>query len=169
MLLVYLYGLGDAPPPTFIPGGDVSGVWVASGSPYLILGEITVPAVDTLIIEPGVEVNFQGHYKLIVNGVLEAAGTETDSILFTAADTSEGWHGIRFVDASNNSYLSYSIIEHGHTSGNGGGIYCYNSNLTISYCTITANEGYFGGGIFCSGGHIMISYCYVTGNAASSG
>ena len=39
---------------TTIPGGNVSGIWDAAGSPYLIEGDITVPAGQTLTIEPGV-------------------------------------------------------------------------------------------------------------------
>ena len=72
---------------TVIPGGSVSGTWTASGSPYLIEGEIVINNRQTLTIESGVEVIFQGHYKLIVNGWLQAIGAESDSILFTAADT----------------------------------------------------------------------------------
>lgn len=160
---------------TNIPGGNVSGTWVVSGSPYLIEGEITVPSDSTLTIEPGVEVNFQGHYKLIVNGFLEAIGTESDSILFTTADTN-GWHGIRFLDAPDSSHLSFCIIKHGHASGvspdtRGGGIYCDNSNPQISHCTITENWACDdGGGIYCTASSPTISWCTITGNrAAESG
>ena len=40
---------------TTIPGGAVSGTWTLSGSPYLIDGDITVLAGQTLTIEPGIE------------------------------------------------------------------------------------------------------------------
>ena len=55
---------------TVIPPGDVSGTWTLGGSPYEIQGEITIPDSSTLTIEPGVLVEFQGHYKLIVEGRL---------------------------------------------------------------------------------------------------
>ena len=158
---------------TVIPGGNVSGTWVAFSSPYLIEGEITVPSDSTLNIEPGVEVNFQGHYKLIVNGFLEAMGTESDSILFTTSDTSDGWHGIRFIDAPDSSHLSFCIIKHGQASGDspdtrGGGIYCENSNPQISHCTITGNLACDdGGGIYCSTSSPTISWCTITGNSAA--
>jgi hypothetical protein len=54
---------------TTVIGGDVSGMWTAAGSPYLIDGDITVPAGQTLTIEPGVEVILQSAYKLVVNGI----------------------------------------------------------------------------------------------------
>ncbi|TKJ41666.1 hypothetical protein CEE37_03615 [candidate division LCP-89 bacterium B3_LCP] len=162
---------------TIIPGGDVSGTWEAVGSPYLIEGEITVPADSILNIEPGVEVNFQGHYKLIVNGYLEALGAEGDSILFTAAYTSEGWHGIRFIEAPDSSHLSYCIIEYGRAFGDsldhhGGSIMCESSSPVIGHCTISRNssEGN-GGGIYCtaneSSSNPTIHHSSITGNSAA--
>jgi len=43
---------------TQIPGGNVSGVWNLAGSPYEVLGDISIQATDSLIIEPGVWVIF---------------------------------------------------------------------------------------------------------------
>ncbi|MBN2619775.1 hypothetical protein JXB22_01700, partial [candidate division WOR-3 bacterium] len=74
-----------------IPGGDVSGTWVADSSPYYIAGNITVASNDTLLIEPGVEVSFLGYHAMYVNGFLEAVGTEADSIWFAG-----GWLGFFF-------------------------------------------------------------------------
>lgn len=161
---------------SIIPGGDVSGNWTLAGSPYLIEGTITIPPGDTLTINPGVEVIFQGHFKLIVNGVLEANGAESDSILFSAADASVGWNGIRFMDAQDTSHLSFCVIEHGHSTGYfpdfyGGGIYCQNSGPVISYSTIRDNRSDFrGGGIFCWGvpDH-TIRHCIITRNSAAHG
>ena len=160
---------------TIIPGGNVSGTWSAAGSPYLIEGEITIPSSDTLIIGPGVDVNFQGHYKFIVNGWLLAEGTENDSIIFTAADTSEGWHGIRFIDAPDSSHLYYCILQYGRATGpshdnDGGAIYCESSNPSISNCTISGNSAVvWGGGIYCLDSSPSISNCAISGNSADSG
>jgi hypothetical protein len=82
---------------TGVPGGDVSGTWTVSGSPYLINGDATVPAGQTLIIEPGVEVMSQSWHKSAVHGTLQALGTGSEPILFTAADK---WLGICFIDLS---------------------------------------------------------------------
>jgi len=101
---------------THIPAGNVSGTWYKANSPYYIYGEIKVPRGKKLNIEPGVEVIFTGHYKLIVNGILEAIGAENDSILFTPQDTVVGWHGIRFIEAEDVSTLQYCILEFGKTS-----------------------------------------------------
>ena len=63
---------------THISSGIVSGKWLKQNSPYFIDGEIKIPRGKKLIIEPGVKVIFNGHYKLIVNGILEAKGTKRD-------------------------------------------------------------------------------------------
>ncbi|TKJ39861.1 hypothetical protein CEE37_11325 [candidate division LCP-89 bacterium B3_LCP] len=159
---------------TTIPGGNVSGTWEAAGSPYLIEGEITIISSDTLLIEPGVDVIFQGHYKLIVNGWLLAEGTESDSILFTAADTSVGWHGIRFIDAPDSSQLTYCIVQYGQATGassdnDGGGIFCQNSNPTIYKCSINNNSAGCGGGMYLHQSSPIITMCDIEENFAEWG
>jgi parallel beta-helix repeat protein len=154
--------------------GDVSGTW--SADTVLVNGEIRVPTLATLVIEPGVDVIFQGHYKLIVNGWLNAIGTEVDSILFTAADTSTGWNGIRFFEAPDSSHISYCIVQYGKApevavETRGGGILCNLSNPEISHCTIRNNwSGYRGGGIACvvSSSPVMNSNM-ISGNYAHNG
>jgi hypothetical protein len=150
---------------TNIPPGPVFGTWTESGSPYLIQGEITIPADSTLTIQPGVDVVFQGHYKFIVHGYLRALGTETDSILFTAADTTIGWHGIRFTDSLDSSHLSYCNIQYGSAVGsgednNGGGLYVFNSNPVIQHCTLSHNFAYgAGGGVYIYSSNPIIADC----------
>lgn len=162
-----------------IPGGDVSGTWYQANSPYYITGNITIPTDSSLLIEPGVEVNFQGHYYLRVNGLLQAIGIETDSILFTAADTSAGWGGIRLENSPDSSKLRYCTIQYGRATGGGnynygGGIYCVSPTASITHCLITNNRATEdGGGIYIGigGGYDSphISDCRILGNSASNG
>lgn len=176
-----------------IPGGDVSGTWYAANSPYYISGNITLQANDTLIIEPSVEVNFlEGYYYFIVNGLLSAVGTETDSIVFTAGTS---WWGLHFLSAPDSSHLQYCVLEEAYAiiysvvfcynsnpvishcrisnniaNGEGGGITLYNSNPEIEYCDITGNTGLHGGGIRCHGGSTpSVSHCTISGNNVGAG
>jgi parallel beta-helix repeat protein len=124
-----------------IPGGNVSGTWYAANSPYYIIGNITIPADDTLTIEPAVQVKFFPTYILLVNGILEAVGNESDSIHFSPDLSTAYWRGIRFSNAPDNSYLDYCSI-----SGVGGlvatPILCENnSDPIISHCRITGTAG----------------------------
>src|SRR3989304_5202013 len=100
---------------THIPTGNVNGKWLKQNSPYYIDGEIKIPRGKKLIIEPGVKVIFTGHYKLIVNGILEAKGTKQDSVYFFPSDTAVGWHGIRFIEAEDFSTLEYCVLRKGKT------------------------------------------------------
>ena len=138
---------------TVINGGPVSGTWTQSGSPYLIMGDIAIDETSALTIEPGVEVLFQGYFRLLCEGQLLAIGTETDSILFTPADTTEGWDGIDFVDldfnAMDSSRLEYCELSYGISSRfiqhedftHGGGLFLKNSSkLIIKNCFISHNR-----------------------------
>jgi len=161
---------------TEIDSGPVSGHWYASGNPYNINGEIIIPMDSTLNIHPGVQVIFQGGYKFIINGVLEAIGTEGDSILFTAADSSAGWHSLRFLSAQDTSHVSYCIIQYGRAPGNsgqdaqGGGIYCTYSNIVVSHCSIRRNyAGLCAAGILLDHSAAIVESCDITGNLTDGG
>lgn len=144
---------------TVIPGGDVNGNWDVQGSPYFIDGEITLQSGEELVIEAGVDVIFNDHYKFIIYGRLEAIGTVNDTICFKPLDELTGWHGLRFIDG-NLSGLSANVIdycrfEQGLALGEnddkcGGAIYCSNSaNLTVSNSYFYQNFAEWdGGGIY---------------------
>ncbi len=163
---------------TEVGPGPVSGEWDALGNPYNINGQITVPAGECLTIDEGVEVIFQGHHKLIVYGCMEAVGTEASPILFTAANTLDGWHGIRFIDASDNSHLAHCIIEYGRglgidindPDGWGGGLLCDNTSPVIKHCTFRDNStNWIGGGIMChASSSPTIEHCHISGNFAGN-
>jgi Right handed beta helix region len=169
---------------TTIPAGNVSGTWDLAGSPYLIEGEIKIPCGETLTINPGCLIEFQGHYKFNVQGRILAIGTEQDSIRFTVADTTGfhlpevpdgGWHGIRFLNTSttnDSSKIMYSILEFGKAVGetfedrSGGGLYVENySKLKFSNNLIQKNYShYYSGGIFIESSNIVIEYCRISSN-----
>lgn len=177
-------------PQTHIPEGNVSGKWLKQNSPYYIDGEIKIPRGKKLIIEPGVKIIFTGHYKLIVNGILEAKGNEKDSIYFFPSDTSVGWHGIRFIEAEDFSNLEYCVLKYGKTSTpeelkrinkidveaqrdfgeafgtDGGAILINKSHPVISHCLITNNLASMdGGGIAIkNNSNPLISYCRIKNN-----
>lgn len=163
---------------TSIPAGNVSGTWTLAGSPYNVQGSIQILDGTTLTIEPGVTVNFQGTYKLNVQGRLLAIGSVADTIIFTAVNTTNGWRGIRFdnTPATNDtSRIVYCKLQFGKATGslpdnNGGAVYFNNFSKTIiSYCRVSdcaANLN--GGGIYCDNSSPIILYNNITNNIASS-
>ena len=153
---------------TTIPGGVVSGIWTLNGSPYNIVGNITIPSDSTLTIESGVKVIFQtsNHYDLKVYGRIIAVGKPLQQIDIYAADSLAGFGGIRFnsLSASNDtSKLIFCNIKYGYAdpvSTNGGGLYFkYWSKAIVQNCKITNCHTLYGsgGGMYCFASNPVIS------------
>ncbi|HVP37189.1 MAG TPA: right-handed parallel beta-helix repeat-containing protein [Terriglobales bacterium] len=176
-----------------IPGGDVFGTWYQSQSPYYIAGSVTIPANDTLTIEPGVDVIFLGYYYFDILGVLEAAGSVSDSVHFLPQDTLTGWQGLSFsgqkichlyycdiryayssgirLTTAKNVYISHCTVAHCRSNSGGGGIFVdlqanlRLSNSIIEHNTAEANIGGKGGGICVwNSDSTFIDSCTIRGN-----
>lgn len=112
--------------------GEVSGaqrgIWGLAGSPYTVVGDIVIPAGETLEIKPGVVVKFTGYYSIQVHGTLIANGGVADRIVFTSMYDNEfgrlgtpsrklpsqrDWRGIEFRGENHNtSSLVYCIVRY---------------------------------------------------------
>jgi parallel beta-helix repeat protein len=106
-----------------VSGTDVSGVvydgaggpFTAASSPYIVLGDLTIPAGETLTIEPDVEVRFNGFYGLYVEGTLLAQGTNTNLIYITSNMGSPGpgdWSKIS-VTSTGHAEIEFCKINYG--------------------------------------------------------
>jgi len=100
--------------------GNQSGTWTLANTPYEVTGDITIPSGQTLTIEAGVTINFQGHYRIYVNGKMEANGTDNAIITFTPNNINTGWAGIRLDGTTQISTFHYCRFEYGKTSATGG-------------------------------------------------
>ncbi len=131
---------------------------------YHVIDNIQVDENDTLIIEAGSQFLFHGQYSFALYGLLICSGTEEDSILFTAADTSAGWEGIDFYgESSSFSLVEYSNIYRSLSSG----VYCNNSSPTFRHCSVADNEngGFYLEEYSCP----IIENCLITQNTSSNG
>ena len=141
--------------------GNQSGTWLAVNSPYEVTGDITIPSGEVLTIEPGVEVEFQGRYRIYVDGQIIANGTQSDSIIFTAANPAEGWAGIRLDGTPDISQFSYCRFEYGKTDANGsypdqhgGAVVLLNADAEFYHCVFANNDATgdndgMGGAVYC--------------------
>lgn len=164
---------------TIIQGGAVSGTWTKSGSPYLIQGAIMIGNGTSLTIEPGVKVEFQGHFILLVKGRILAVGAKSDSIEFNASDTINGWAGIRFDNVyyfSDTSKFYFCKIRNSkafgdYPNGYGGAFFVKDfSKLIISDCSIlNCTADISGGAIFCNHSFPIIKNNKISGNSALGG
>jgi surface antigen len=121
LFVLFLFSFHISLAQTYVQG-NVSGTWTKAGSPYVVTGQVTVPAAQTLVVEPGTVVRFGLGLNMTVNGVLSAKGTGTNSILFTTVEPIPArgqWGGLIFSDTSplDSSVLEYCTVEYGG-SGN---------------------------------------------------
>ncbi len=99
--------------------GNQSGTWTLSNSPYQVTGNITIPSGQTLNIEAGVRIIFQGYYRIYVDGKIVVNGNENNFITFTPVDQNTGWGGIRLDGTPDISVFHYCKFEYGKTSASG--------------------------------------------------
>ena len=147
--------------------GNQSGTWFSESSPYNVTRNITVSVGEVLAIEAGVEVNFQGYYKLTVLGTINVIGTENDSIFFTTDNQSTGWAGVSLgqsidgnvTPADGISNFTFCRFEYGKTTsggddldGNGGAVRMIHSDAVYANCVFANNTSYqaegMGGAIY---------------------
>jgi parallel beta-helix repeat protein len=174
---------------TQVGPGDVSGVWSAAGSPYLVVGNIQVPENGELVIEPGVQVFFTGPFSLTVgmDARLSAGGDAAHPIEFTAWNRQVGWGGLRFLDSGDDDVLRYCSITWAQkttgliptdtdgTTGTpdensyGGAVYCSYTDLTMENCRLTNNVGDGGGAVYCTDSYPFISNTLIANNTSLGG
>lgn len=112
---------------------------------HTIRSNLTVPYGRTLVVDPGVDINVSGDYKLLINGTLEANGTANNDIRFTAFGGD--WYGIEF-NASYGNEITYCTISNAEY-----GIHIINSDVDVTWNHINSNVN----GIFYNN-----SYSYFT-------
>jgi predicted outer membrane repeat protein len=129
--------------------------WNIAGSPYEIMSDIEIMDGSNLIIEPGVQVLFHGHFKIDVRGAINAIGTNKNRIIFTS-DIENPWNGIRFDFSDGHTVITtskfhYCDISNAQKTGtvcsspdpesSGGAIYARSfSALEIIDCEIINNS-----------------------------
>lgn len=151
---------------TSISAGEVSGTWIKANSPYQINGNINVHKDSTLKIGPGVRVEFQGKYKLVVNGHINCEGTASDKITFTAANKADGWEGMEVLKNTSRTdslIFDYCVFEYAKyyalSAPYHGAVYVGESiNTRISNSLFYRNKSNVGGGLFISKNNNALVY-----------
>lgn len=166
--------------------GNVSGTW--SADTVQVIDNLLVPSNQTLTINPGVKVIFDGYYTFKVAGQIQANGLTNDSISFFVSDTTglysletnEGsWAGFWF-EASNpdNDSTTFEFCKFKYGKAvNSDSLYWYGgavslrnySQLRFSNCSFSNNIAYKNGGaIYCRDSDIKIEECDFIDNAGGT-
>lgn len=167
-------------------GGEVSGTWDADT--IQVIDNLLVPANQTLVINPGVKVIFNGHYTFSVAGQLLANGLANDSISFFVLDTlglynlddnKGSWGGFWFEPdniVNDSSIFEFCSFKYGKAVAEdsinwyGGAVNAKKFNkLRFSNCLFSNNISYKNGGaIYCWNSNIKIDHCDFINNAAGT-
>jgi predicted outer membrane repeat protein len=156
--------------------GEQSGVWNADT--VLVVGDVTVDG--SLQVMPGTVVLFDGFYSISVgkDNLFKAQGTETDSIVFTVADTTGfhiynvgdgGWNGFHLFNV-NHFILDYCVLEYGKAADTldrfGGALNINRSGgIDIRHTTFRRNfSRENGGAIFGLDSDVTLSDCSISRN-----
>ncbi|RJP82560.1 MAG: right-handed parallel beta-helix repeat-containing protein [Candidatus Zixiibacteriota bacterium] len=142
---------------------------------YLVVGDINVPAGQTLTVAPGTTFLHNGYWNWRIYGLLNATGTAADSIKWLRQQPfpNHRWAGLRFQSgAPSGSVLSYCVVEYGYTPTNapttdmGGCIYTNGVPLTISHSRISYGDAWWGGGGICANGvnGLNVNHCLICDN-----
>ncbi len=155
-----------------VSGTITTQTWTAVNSPYRVTGEVTVPAGETLTIEPGVDVLFDEDVRFHVSGSLDAVGTATDSIRFVAGTAAE-WGGLGISEGS----IAYARFSNGHADGgsggysDGGALYVGSQGVVeLDHCVIAGNVANGSGGAakILPNGNATFLNCLIYGNQSGS-
>ena len=110
-----------------------------ANSPYLMTDNVLVPSGETLVIDPGVEIQINGAYYIQVEGTLTAVGTADERIkIYGIADGADKWLGFKILN-DNGSKIAYADIS-GLYDGIQG--YCDIDNSIIT--AADASSSYYG-------------------------
>jgi len=83
-----------------------------TGMPYLVIGDITVPPGENVIVEPGVIFMFKNFTGLQVHGTLMAEGTKNRPIIFTS-ENDKAYFPLSPMDAAPYDWNGITVHESG--------------------------------------------------------
>jgi hypothetical protein len=159
---------------TTLDGGALTGdqTWALAGSPYIVRGDVTVPAGSSLTIEPGVEVQFttgdsqaagldQNRVELTVEGSLRAQGTLSAPIVLHPQTDSNAlsWYGVVI-----SAQAISAVLEHVDIEGANNGLtnLAPGNVLALSDSTFSHNVA----GLWLSAGTPMLERLVLSENSA---
>ena len=182
VVLVALSGTGTT---AEVAGGVIDQNTTWDADTVKVVETVIINEGITLSIEPGTVVDFQGHFKINVQGRILAIGAENDSIFFTKQGYVhywDGWAGIKFNetsitnDSSKFEYCKITRCYNGDYSDAYGGAFFIKefSKLSISHTEIYKNYvnaqdspaggNSMGAGIYCENSSPLITSSSIHSN-----
>jgi hypothetical protein len=136
--------------------GNLSGT-LGPGT-FVVIGNIQVQDGDSLTIQAGTNLLFNGNYNFVIEGFLQALGTVTDSVIFKPNTGFTNFGGISF---NGEGTLNYCVVKYSASAG-----ISSNSAPLISHSTIADNLGH--GLYFAFTNGTVIDSCDIMNNTTTS-
>ena len=138
---------------------------------YLTIQEAINTSVDgdTIEVHPGTyneNINFNGHSIILASLFLPFG--DSSAISSTIIDGNLMGSAVTFENGEDRTAVITGFTIRNGLALSGGGIYCSNSNPTISNNIIMGNSAFEGGGVSCDGANPTITNNTITGNTADS-
>ena len=158
---------------------------------YLAIDDLLVAQNSELVIEAGTTIEFAQGKEFLIQGYINAVGTETDSIRF---HSESDWEGIKFTGSgSDYSEMAFCAVSNSVSSGidvfscsitirnsrfnensddaDGGGLHFWNiGNCLVENSVITDNIARYGGGIYCANSDsLTLISNIITNNSTNNG
>lgn len=165
---------------------DTLGIGTWPADTYIITGNLITPVGYTLNLGSDTIIRLDNFASLSVGGALRAIGSSGHEVIFTPISSTGAHNGINIsyttplpdstilqyckieksssrgidVQSRDNVRIESCEINDNSTSQSGGGIYCYNSDITVKNCFVHNNEASTNG----AGMYFNICNPVVTGN-----
>jgi len=141
--------------------GDISGTLAFIDSPFLVVGDISVSANDTLKIDAGVTIIFEQNKMLTAEGIILAEGTKQKPISFTSFISNETtWLGISLLNPTGTSVFEFCIIQDVWQQRNdpltNGAMEISGTTVIVKQCVFRNNGARYGGGLAVFDSNVII-------------
>ncbi len=116
-------------------------IWDASGSPYVLTGNITVNSGATLTIDASlgpVTINSNGNFGIYVpNGTFNVIGNSTNTVTFkhNSSTSRNAWAGIHIYGAASSAQIDYATVSEANI-----GVRVYNDAVLVVSNSIFNNN-----------------------------
>lgn len=105
LISIYSFSQTNVSGPSF---SDVT--WDELGSPYNVTGDFQIPSGVTLTIAKNVVVNFNSSHKILIKGIINIQGTDSEPVTFNGNNSGTAMLMFKSTNLSNSS-ISYVIFN----------------------------------------------------------
>jgi hypothetical protein len=146
------------------PGNIPPSPWTPAGSPYCVLGDVTIPTA--LTVAAGTVIEVHGAFAVTLAGTVTVSGSAAQPVLLRPGGTATTWRGLIVQRAG-------SVLDHVEVfRATDSGIRIEGTGITVRHAKVHRCSGNNGGGVRVEPpagtiGVIALEDCWISDNAAT--